>query len=49
MFYRAHSDFPGTGVGLALAQTIMSKLDGTIRYIPLPNGSAFVVTLHVKI
>lgn len=49
MFYRAHSDFPGTGVGLALAQTIMTKLDGSIRYIPLPQGSAFVVTLHVKI
>jgi PAS domain S-box-containing protein len=49
MFYRAHSEFPGTGVGLALAQAILSKLDGSIRYIPLPMGSAFVVSLRPSI
>ena len=45
MFERLHPEFPGTGVGLALVQTIVRKIGGEIMVQPNPKGSGTVFCL----
>jgi signal transduction histidine kinase len=44
-FQRVHteSEFPGLGVGLALARTIIERQDGTLRIVGVPGHGATVV------
>lgn len=46
-FQRLHGpeEFPGTGVGLAIAHRAVTRMDGLIDVLSLGQGTAFVVTL----